>query len=101
MKTAESNIRAGLIAEGVPEHMHDGVIRYLLQGIPPGDFLEAALANDLMESMGRADENNREAMWNWCSWIYNCAPGNCHGSYEIVEKWCAARQAERKQEVQS
>lgn len=78
------------IVEGMrhlPEHMHGSIQRYLLNGIPPGSFLTAVLENDLMEAFGRADDDNREALFEWVRFIYNYAPTGCHGSSEKVSAW--------------
>lgn len=56
-----------------------------------GDFLRAVLAHDLFESVGRADQDNLEALPAIVGYIYNMLPGNCHGSYEIVDAWIEAR----------
>ena len=61
--------------------------RYADHGIPTGNFLRAVLANDLMEAMGRADAENRAAIWHICGYVYNEIPSPCHGSYEIVDAW--------------
>jgi hypothetical protein len=61
--------------------------RYVQLGRRPGDFLMAVLSNDLMDAMGRADMDNRFAMFDICSYIHNSTPLICHGSREIVEEW--------------
>jgi len=65
----------------------DSLDRYAKEGCPTGDFLRAVLANDLMESFGRADIDNREDMFDICSYVYNDTPAACHGSYDKVDKW--------------
>lgn len=72
---------------GVPEHNIDGLVLYIQQGIEPGGFLRAVLENNLMESCGRADIENRFALFNICTFIYNYAPHNCHGSPDRVKAW--------------
>ena len=66
---------------------------YVKDGVPTGGFLRAVLANDLMESLARADEYNKLDIFNICHYIHWEIPANSHGSYEIVAKW-----EERKQE---
>ena len=78
------------IYDGVPNagYMAGGVERYIEQGIPPGHFLTALFANDLMEAFACADGNNRAAMWEWCVWLYNARiPRDCRGSRENVQAW--------------
>ena len=72
---------------GVPEHTIDGLVDYIENGIPTGDFLYAVLTNNLMEAFGRADEKNSKKLQEICSFIYNYAPIGCHGSKEKVANW--------------
>ncbi len=65
--------------------------RYARDRIPTGGFLRAVLANDLMEAMGRADESNRDDLFQICEYVYNDMPSNCHGSYGTVDTWLALR----------
>ena len=75
----------------LPEHMQGAVRRYLNDGIMPGDFLTAALSNDLVHSYGLADETNRAAMRTWAEWLWMECPGQAWGSPEKVSKWCRQR----------
>ena len=75
----------------IPTHMQEGLARYLFDGIAPGGFLSAILANDLVQAFGRSDAINEEMMWHWASWLYNYAPAypaKCWGSYEQIDWWC-------------
>lgn len=60
---------------------------YVTHGLPPGSFVSAVLANDLMGAFSKADEKNMIAMLPIVTYIYNEIPGNCHGSYERVKQW--------------
>lgn len=71
----------------LPEHMQEGMKLYIENGIEPGSFLMAVLENNLMEAFGRADHINQERIRDYCSFLYNEAPRNCHGSPEIVDAW--------------
>ena len=64
-----------------------GITSYINDHIDPGGFLYAVLSNDLRESFGRADEQNREDMFAIVSWLYCNAPMNCWGSAEKVAAW--------------
>jgi hypothetical protein len=79
--------RQKLAASGVPEHMHDGYVRYLLNYLEPGHFLYAVLMNDLKEACARADEKNAAALTQHVFFLYNYAPASCWGSVENVMKW--------------
>jgi hypothetical protein len=77
----------------IPGHMHDGVRRYVLQGIPMDNFGTAIFANDFMSAAVRADQINAYALLSWVQFIYNYVPSGCHGSYDLVKKWCKQRGA--------
>lgn len=70
----------------LPNYLRGGLRRYIEQGIKPGGFLTAVLENDLKEAVGR-NSGTTETLDQICSFLYNEAPGNCHGSKAIVEKW--------------
>ena len=73
----------------LPEHMQEGMRLYIERGIVPGSFLTAVLENNLIEAFGMADHINQAHMKEWCAFVYNELPGNCHGSPEIVSAWMA------------
>ena len=57
--------------EHIPRYMHEGMIRYLMHGILPGDFLLALLHDHLVETFGRADQENTAAIRDWAHVMYN------------------------------
>ena len=63
----------------------ESINNYVLYGYEPGGFVNAVLANDLMQAMGGADRENRLTLHAICSYIYNEISMSCHGSYEKVE----------------
>lgn len=71
----------------LPVHMQKTARLYVEKGIPGGSFFTAVASNDLMGAFGKADEDNRDAMWEWCNFFYNEVPMECHGSPEIVRAW--------------
>lgn len=73
----------------LPDHMQDGMRRYIENGIPPGSFQRAVLSNDLMEAFRRADDVNAYAMRAYAMFLHNEAPGGCYGSPEHVKDWIA------------
>jgi len=79
----------------LPDYTKDIIDAYVADGFPPGDFVTAVLANDLMEAFGHADDNNRAAMFDICCYVYNSIPGACHGSYEKVGAWIDRKQHDR------
>lgn len=73
----------------VPEHMHDGLIDWMLYGqrSHPGNFLTAVLRNDLKEACGRADHINIMALPAFVSFLYNHAPSGSWGSVAKFDSW--------------
>lgn len=75
------------------DYMADGMRLYLEHGIGPGSFMTALLCNDLMGACGRADLQNRAALFAWAQWLYNYAPSGSYGSRENVREWMKSRAA--------
>lgn len=75
----------------IPERMMDGLQRYVVNHIAPGDFLMAVLTNDLHEALGRADDENMANLPAYGAFLYNNVPSNCWGSPEKVQAWLAER----------
>src|SRR5580765_5875680 len=55
----EQQVYESLKAAGVPEHLHGGIVRYIINGILPGGFLRSVIANDAISVVCRADEESR------------------------------------------
>ncbi len=75
----------------IPDHMWGGIERYINEHIPPGEFLQAIICNDLREAVGRADDENIVNIPAFVSFFYNYAPGNCWGSIEEYKEWLKQR----------
>jgi hypothetical protein len=78
----------------MPEVIKDSLDRYAKDKCPTGGFLYAVLSNNLFEAFGAASENNREALFDIVSYIYNELPSTCWGDPEKVRRWLASRQPE-------
>ena len=61
--------------------------RYFDYGVPPGDFGEAILTNNLIGAVGSADDVNSEIIHEHIMWLWNNAPGNSWGSEERFNAW--------------
>ena len=72
-------------------YMADGFKLYFERGILPGSFGTALLENDLMGACGKADQNNKLAIFQWCEWLYNYAPSSSFGSRERVTEYIKSR----------
>jgi hypothetical protein len=71
----------------IESNMKEALDRYIEHGILPGDFLTAVLENNLSESFGRADEWNRQNLFQIVRYIYNEIPMDAWGSREKVRAW--------------
>jgi len=69
---------------------------YVERGIPTGGFLYAVLSNNLSESFGRADLENRLALYEIVQYIYHNIPADAWGSRDKVEAWLKAKREERE-----
>jgi hypothetical protein len=77
----------GINYSNLPEHMQDGMRRYIEHGILPGSFLTAVLANNLMMAVGHADSINLTRLQNYLRFLYEEAPSSCYGSTKTVREW--------------
>ena len=71
----------------LPEHCRGGMKRYIEEGIPPGDFLEAVICNDLVQAFARADDTNITRLFDYANFLYNEVPSVCWGSKEKMLGW--------------
>lgn len=71
----------------IPEITRESIDAWVHDARPTGGFLRAVLSNDLREAFARADLDNRAAMFDIVSYLYNECPGLCWGSYERVAEW--------------
>ena len=76
----------------LPEHMQDGMKRYVEEGIRPGDFLYLVLCNDFVRALGHADMINMARIIDYARFLYNEAPTSCWGSREKVDAWISRHQ---------
>jgi len=72
----------------IPAHMREGTRLYIEEGIEPGGFLTAVLANDLTGAVGRADETNKRYIQQWAEFMMCEMPGNLWGNYDVVRNHC-------------
>lgn len=72
----------------IPEHLREGLARFIDHGTVPGGFLTACLSNDLLSAVSRAHptltiEDLRAVM----HFLYMGAPSMCWGNRQLVEGW--------------
>ena len=70
-----------------PESVRDPLQLYIQEGISCGGFLMAVLANDLAESVSRADDTNLRLLPEIVQWLHWEAPAECWGSEKKVTAW--------------
>jgi hypothetical protein len=75
------------VRKSIPPTSAETLANYVYHGLPPGNFLRALLANDLQSAFRYADLHNRDKMQWWALVVHLYCPGDCHGSYEIVDDW--------------
>jgi hypothetical protein len=82
-----ATVRAACLSCGIPPHMHEAIVRYVVDHEPVGGFLTAILENDFMEAAKAADHMNINAFRNYANLFYNHLPYLCYGSPVRVERW--------------
>ena len=70
-----------------PAHSANAYKKYYQEGIDPGDFIRAVLANDLMSAVKRADPSNIKCLVEHVAFVYEELPFVCSGNLERVSKW--------------
>lgn len=80
----------------IPQEIVDGLARYVFEGLRPGGFLQAVLANDLAGALRRAINQNLEQITALMVLLANEVPEPAHGSVEAVAAWRALEAAERE-----
>jgi hypothetical protein len=82
----------------VPKDFADPMYNYLVHGYSPGGFFTSVLANDFHSAIARSHPaNSIEALKHLGGWVMDCAPRECHGSYDAVSNWCYLQPAARRQ----
>ena len=71
----------------INQYAKESFERYFEQGLPPGSFCTAVLANDLISAANKADHWNQTLLASTAQWVYHNAPRGSWGSYEAVQGW--------------
>jgi hypothetical protein len=77
----------GLHECGVPTNLHDGLLRYVRQGIPTGSFLHAVLCNDLGAACRRGDPATVRCLPEIVRFLDGYVPDQAWGSEDRVKAW--------------
>ena len=76
--------------DALPEHMIGGVVRYVLHGVPAGNFLAAVIRGDLFGALRGADDINKNMLPAYANFFWNHAPSICFGSEQAYDDWVKA-----------
>lgn len=87
MNSEADVLRGHLKQSRIPDYMHEGLVRFLTEGLPTGGFLIAVLSNDLIGACHKADDVNKYLLYDYIFFLFNHAPGNTWGSSEKVQAW--------------
>lgn len=71
----------------VPPDIKESIDDYVQNRVPLGGFLQAVMANDLCEAVGRADADNMLTIRHIVGYVYNEVPPNAWGSKEKYYAW--------------
>ena len=85
----------------IPDSIRDDIVEYVLNGIPPGDFVRAVLENNFVEACGRADNINGANLRAIAKYCYMEIPMKSWGSPERVKAWIRARTVEYKAKLEA
>ncbi len=81
-------------ALAIPEITLESLIAYVDTGRPTGGFLEAVIANDLMDAIGRADDANTRAIRAIVQFVYLEVPMEARGSRAAWLAWISKGRSE-------
>jgi hypothetical protein len=92
MKFNREELNETLAGHRIPEYMRGGMLDYLCDHEPPGDFLMALFSNDFVNIVGTADPGNTRILRRYAAFFYNDLPartaiGSPWGSEEAVKAW--------------
>lgn len=79
--------------------VYAAINRYMAEGVAPGGFTKACLANDLRNAVSRADERRREELVQIVRFIGAHVPVVACGSWGAVSKWCQAATASHDEDA--
>lgn len=90
-KMAEHHYRLAMVQCGVPAHLHEGLVFYLVYRRMTGSFLRAVLDNNLRLALARGDAESIAGLRELGQFLVNYAPMHAWGSEEAVDEWLAKR----------
>ena len=79
--------RQALADSRVPPHLHEALVRWVEEGIRPGNFLYSVLLNNLEKAVLRADDVSLFGLRPLLQFLVNEAPEGSWGSAKDVANW--------------
>lgn len=67
--------------------MRSAVKLYIEKGVIPGHFLQAVIANNLLDAVSRADPQNLALLPEWARFFWNEVPPDCWLSRKAMTDW--------------
>ena len=92
----EAELRTSLNECNVPQHLHDGLVRYMLYGILPGNFLTAVLENDFEGAVFSSSGEQFSTLRALAMFLHWHVPSYTHGSMASVRKYEVRVKTERE-----
>lgn len=83
----------------LPDHLREGVERWIEQGITPGSFLRAVIRNDLAQAVLRADDTSLASLPSIMRWFIEWGPNGSYGSDKVFSQWPMYLKALERQEA--
>ena len=83
----DAQLEDGFDLSGVPDHLRDGLLRYVRQHIRPGSVLCAVLNNHLGDAVRRGDAQSLHRLRGLLHWLDTYAPSECYGYADAVYDW--------------
>lgn len=71
----------------VSGHLCGGLVRYIVDGVLPGGFLQGCLCNNLIEAARRGDPRSLVSLPGVIMFLEHYAPEPCWGSTAKVRAW--------------
>lgn len=75
------------LADKVPEHLREGLARYVIHGIHPGSFLCAVIDNNLHGAIRYGDDDSLAGIKAIITFLWNSTPAACFGSKDRRFEW--------------
>lgn len=97
MTREEVHLKA--LKAGVPDHLIEGLQRYIVDGIRPGSFLQAVITNNLREAVFKADPDSLAGLPRVVAFMLWDAPDACWGSQSIMADWISSHARQRLKET--